>query len=300
MPPNFADHLADACREKKSIVCVGLDPHPDKLPPTFADEDPVTAAAAFCRAIVDAVADCVPVVKPNIAFFEALGPLGVAAYADLCAYACSKGLLVIGDIKRGDIGSTAEAYARGFLGGRNNKTGFAGHDAVTVNPYLGSDGIQPFVDQAVAGGRGIFVLVKTSNPSSAELQDLLLQTGGTVAEEMARLVDSWGAGSIGKCGFSSIGAVVGATHGGELARFRTLMPHTLFLLPGYGAQGAGAGDIIDAFRKDGLGGVVNASRSIIFAYRKESTTDFAGAARVAAERMTAALNAALKKAGKPL
>lgn len=281
-PAPFADRLAEAIRRKESVVCVGLDPRPDRLPAVFADTPQPAASVAFCKGVLEAVADVAVAVKPNIAFFEALGTLGVSAYAEVCAAAREKGLLVIGDVKRGDIGSTAEAYADALLVDRPG--GVGPHDAVTVNPFLGSDGVRPFLERAEAGGKGVFLLVKTSNPSSAELQDLALADGGTPAEALARLVDEWGAAQVGESGWSSVGAVVGATHGGELARFRALMPRTPFLLPGYGAQGAGAEDVAGAFA-DGLGGVVNASRSILFAAREPDGSDYVVAARRAAEAM---------------
>ncbi|MHC4885630.1 MAG: orotidine-5'-phosphate decarboxylase, partial [Planctomycetota bacterium] len=287
--------------EKKSIVCVGLDPRPELLPSVLTENaPPPAAAAAFCKAIIDAVADRVPAVKPNIAFFEALGTLGMMSYAEICQHAQAKGLLVIGDVKRGDIGSTAEAYAAGLLTGDASPAehSLASHDSITLNAYLGSDGILPFIAAGREGGQGLWLLVKTSNPSSQELQELALADGGTVAEHMAGLVSAWGESERGSCGWSSVGAVVGATHGEQLARFRELMPHTPFLLPGYGAQGAGAEDIVGAFTEGGLGGVVNASRSIIFAYRQEDTVDFAGAAQAATDAMNADLNAALEAAGK--
>jgi orotidine-5'-phosphate decarboxylase len=221
-------------------------------------------------------------------------------YADVCAYAQEKGLLVIGDVKRGDIGSTAEAYATGLLGPNTaeSSNALSHHDSITLNAYLGSDGIKPFITHGSENGQGFWLLVKTSNPSSAELQEMKLEDGRTVAEHMAGLVSGWGEPEIGECGFSSVGAVVGATHGEQLAQFRKLMPHTPFLLPGYGAQGATAQDIVGAFSTGARGGVVNASRSIIFAYKKADTIDFAGAAREATIAMNKDLNAALADAGK--
>jgi orotidine-5'-phosphate decarboxylase len=302
MLPHFADRLAHAIREKKSVVCVGLDPRLEKLPAVVRENTPPPAAAtAFCLAIIDAVADVVPAVKPNIAFFESFGVLGVAGYAEVCRRARERGLLVIGDVKRGDIGSTAEAYARGLLGpcaeGRAEDR-LCHHDAVTINAYLGADGVLPFAMAARGNGQGLFLLVKTSNPTSAELQDLELAAGGTVAQEMARLVETWGADCRGECGYSHLGAVVGATHGAELADLRARMPHAPLLLPGYGAQGAGAEDIIGAFGRDGLGGLVNASRSIIFAGGRDA--DFAAAARKAAILMRDEINEALARAGKSI
>jgi orotidine-5'-phosphate decarboxylase len=301
---NFADKLTAKCLATKSVTCVGLDPRPEKINKLFGinKETPLEKIAAyyeeFCKNIISAVCEIVPAVKPNIAFFESLGVPGVAAYAKVCFFAREKGLLVIGDVKRGDIGSTAEAYAYGLLGNREGKDRLSNHDAITINAYLGSDGVKPFIERGSHMAQGMFLLVKTSNPSSAELQDMILKDGGTVAERMASLVSDWGKGCIGQGGFSSVGAVVGATHGDELAKFRKLMPRTPFLLPGYGAQGAGADDIVGAFLGGGKGGVVNASRSIIFAYEKVGSDDYAAAAQTAAEEMNADIKNALEKAGK--
>lgn len=300
---NFADRMVREVEKKKSVVCVGLDPRHDLLPSSLRnDHSPAEAIAAFCCAIIDAVADIVPAVKPNIAFFEALGPRGVVRYAEVCHYARQHGLLVIGDVKRGDIGTTAEAYAEGLLGPDTTETspasGIFEQDSVTLNAYLGSDGIHPFAKAAQTSGKGLWLLVKTSNPSSGELQDLKLAGGCSVAEHMAGLVSAWGESMRGECGFSSMGAVVGATHREQLTRFRELMPHTPFLLPGYGAQGAGAEDILGAFTSGSRGGIVNASRSILYAFQKMGTADFASAAREATLAMNRDLNSALSRAGK--
>lgn len=298
---NFGDRLCQAIAAKKSVAVVGLDPRPNMLPPCFdaevrhGDARCVAAMRDFCIGLIHAVHAVVPAVKPNIAFFEAYGAEGCAAYRDVCRCAHEAGLLVIGDIKRGDIGSTAEAYAVGHLGLDAFGTM---HDAITLNAYLGSDGILPFIEMARTHGQGIFCLVKTSNPSSAELQDCRLEDGRTVAERMAELVDRWGADDCGESGYSLVGAVVGATHGQELCRFRSLMPHTPFLLPGYGAQGASAADIVGAFQH-GMGGLVNASRSIMCAYRKTAGVPYTEAARAAAEAMTADLAQALAAGDAP-
>lgn len=297
---NFADRLSKACKEKKSIACVGLDPRVEKLPRQLlkgnSDRDIAEATGIFCKEIIGAVCDIVPVVKPNIAFFEALGVAGIKVYSAICKEAQDKGLLVIGDVKRGDIGTTAECYAKGLLGESGDEL-LANHDAITLNAYLGSDGIKPFIAKAKEHGQGMFLLVKTSNPSSAEMQDLKLESGVTVAEKMAELVSGWAEELVGESGFSSVGAVVGATHGEELFSFRKLMPKCPFLLPGYGAQGAGADDIVGAFSAGGRGGVVNASRSVIFAYEKAGRDDFAACAREAAIAMNEDLQKALEKSG---
>ena len=293
---HFADRLCAAIDAKGSAVVVGLDPRPDSLPPYLLaecraalGETPQAVAEAlwrFNRGIIDAVHAVVPAVKPQLAFYERYGVAGLQAYARTAQYAREAGLLVIADGKRNDIGSTASAYAEAFLGASGDFTA----DALTVNPFLGRDGIQPFVDCARQHGRGVFVLVKTSNPSAGDLQDLRVN-GEPLYEHLGRLVESWGESSRGQSGYSSVGAVVGATWPEQAARLRALMPHTLFLVPGYGAQGATAADVACCFDHRGHGALVNASRSIIFAWRAEpfasrySEADYGTAAREAAERM---------------
>lgn len=262
--PHFADRLADAIETKKSCVVVGLDPRPGQLPPELRPapgaprEDVAERVRLFNRRVIEAVAPHAVAVKPQIAFYETLGPTGLAAYEDAAAFAREKGLLVIGDVKRGDIGSTAAAYAEAHLGPD-------GADAATVNPYLGEDGLAPFVETARKNGRGLFVLVKTSNPSAAQLQDLVAE-GEPVYVHVGRMVDKLGAGDVGRRGYSLVGAVVGATQAASARRLRSLMPKTVFLVPGYGAQGGGAADCAPCFNPDGLGAVVNSSRGIIFAW----------------------------------
>jgi len=276
-PGNFADALIEAVRRKQSQVVVGLDPRLERLPaelrPRVDDRASPAAAAdaitAFNRAVVDAVAEHAVAVKPQIAFYEQWGCEGMRAYADSLSYARERGLLVIGDVKRSDIASTAEAYAAAHLGSPDASAApdFVA-DAVTVNPYLGSDGVQPFLAAAAAQGRGVFVLVKTSNPSSAELQDL--DCGGLpLYERVAGLVAQWGEAWRGERGYSLLGAVVGATYPGELGRLRALMPHAPFLVPGFGAQGGGVEDVLGAFDERGEGAIVNSSRGIIFAWQRE-------------------------------
>ncbi|MBW3082737.1 orotidine-5'-phosphate decarboxylase [Bifidobacterium phasiani] len=281
------DRLIDAIAATQNPSVVGLDPTEALVPPQvvaeFADEieqevdDPQERPAArlavayfeFNRAIIDAVADVVPAVKPQIAMYEALGPAGVDAYTMTCEYAASQGLYVIGDIKRGDIGSTAAAYA-GHLSGVGGEPPFDPwhEDAVTVNPYLGTDGITPFVEAAEAADKDIFALVRTSNPSSSEIQELELADGGRVYEHVADLVEGWGAATVGDRGYSRVGAVVGATHPQEGAALRRRMPHTFFLVPGYGAQGGTARDVAGMFDADGSGAIVNSSRGIIGAWKR--------------------------------
>ena len=297
----FGQRLARAVRQTGSAAVLGIDPTPAVLPPEYARAaaaGPVGLAdayASFGAGLALAAAGRAAAVKPNIAFFEALGLPGLAAYGEVCRAARAAGLLVIGDVKRGDIGSTAAAYAAGLLddappdAASEDANRLGSHDALTLNPYLGSDSVRPFLDRAAKSGAGVFVLVRTSNPSGAELQELPLAKGGTVADAVARKVAEWaGSGD----GWSDVGAVVGATHPGELAHFRQLMPRSWLLLPGYGAQGASAGDAAGAFDADGLGAIVNASRLLMTAWKTENNpADWRGAVRRALDAMNEALNA---------
>jgi len=300
-PFHFADRLNDHIKAKKSSVCVGLDPRLEQVPAFIREKhfakhsNPFTAAAEsaleFCMGIIDATHDLVPVIKPQLAFFEQFGSEGVRVFEELVWYARSKNLLTISDAKRGDIGSTAEAYAKAFLG----KVDVMGKelfvfdtDAITVNPYLGFDGIKPFATECRKHGKGMFILVKTSNVTSSDLQDLEMQDKNTVYEIMAQYLESWGADDIGESGYSFMGAVVGATFPAQAKKLRKLMPNTIFLVPGYGAQGGTAKDVKECFNKDGLGAIVNASRSIMYAWENSDTyteKDFADAARAAVEKM---------------
>ena len=300
MTAPFADRLAEAVRSKRSSLVVGLDPRLDRLPAsvrasaerTGGEGDPREVAAAaierFDEAVIAEVADAAVAVKPQIAFYEQWGPPGLAAYEHAVRVAHAAGLLVIGDIKRGDIGSTAEAYARAHLGGGASASGGEGGapaaDAVTVNPLLGSDSIAPFLRVASERGGGLFVLVRTSNPSAAELQDQALP-GGPLHHILAGLVELWGRELVGACGYSSVGAVVGATAPEELGRLRKLMPHAWLLVPGVGAQGATPADVAGAYGRDGLGAVVNSSRGILYAYGDPSSAGWRPAIRDAARRL---------------
>lgn len=311
MTTPFGDRLLHAIREKKSATVVGLDPVRELLPPEiesrFGPGKISKILTHFCTEILRAVADFVPAVKPNIAFFEAHGLAGMESYNDVCAFARDRGLLVIGDIKRGDIGSTAAAYAKGHLAIAPLHVDdhilplyeqIGPHDAVTLQPYLGSDSIFPFLTAGHTNGQGFFVLVKTSNPSSSDFQDLPLRDGGTVAEAVARKVHAWGEAYCGpESGLSSIGAVIGATHPQDLIHFRAIMPHTPFLIPGYGAQGGTAEDVVGAFRPDGSGALVSASRSILYAWRDQPKERWPRAARLAVQTMNAEIASALQRRG---
>ena len=271
MARHFADRLTEAIRQKRSPVCVGLDPRYDRLPDELKGEQAtpqhqVDAIERFCHDVLQAVAPIVPAVKLQSAYFEQYGAVGVDLYWRVVWQARQEGLLVIGDVKRNDIGSTAEAYAVGHLKHPDAP------DAITVNGYLGADGITPFTGAAAEGGQGVFVLVRTSNPSAATLQDVADGDGTKLYEHAARMVAELGdAAGIGECGYSSVGAVVGATWPAEARKLRELMPRQIFLVPGYGAQGATAEDCAASFAGDGAGAIVNASRSVIYAFANDSS-----------------------------
>ena len=298
----ITDKLIDKIIQMQNPTCVGLDTLFDYLPDdmkagavTF--EDVAERVVEFNKKIIDNVCDIVPSVKVQIAYYEMYGVAGMKAYLETLEYAAKKGLIIIADAKRNDIGSTASCYAKTFLGETavNDKTyrPFPS-DYVTVNGYLGTDGIAPFVEQCEKNDKGIFVLVKTSNPSSGELQDLVLENGKTVYEYMGGLVEKWGESTIGKYGYSAVGAVVGATHPVQSARLRQILPHTFFLIPGYGAQGGNAEMLKNCFGKNGLGGVVNNSRGILCAYKKNGGTYYE-AARNACIAMQKDLSEAIGK-----
>ncbi len=269
---HFADRLAAAIRAKGSAVCVGIDPRIEQLPAEFRPKRDTSAAhadsiLAWGKELVDAVAPLVPIVKPQLAFFEVLGAAGFRVYHEIAMAAQERGLLVIADAKRGDIGTTAAAYAQAHFE-------VIGVDAITVNPYMGRDSIEPFAQWAKRG-KGVFVLVKTSNPGSRDIQDL--PVGGPMSgtgdglplyRHVARLVREMGEvdGAMGACGHSAICAVVGATHPQELVTLRGDLPTTPLLVPGYGAQGATADDCAPAFLADGTGAIFNSSRAITFAF----------------------------------
>lgn len=275
------DRLIEKIKKTNNPTVVGLDPNLDLIPrfikeKSFEDygenlQGAANSVLVFNKMIIDALYDIVPAVKPQSAYYEMLGYHGIEVLKETIDYAKSKDMYVILDGKRNDIGATSTAYACAYLGktvlSENNKQKAFGADSLTVNGYLGYDGIKPFAE-TFEKGKTIFALVKTSNKSSGELQDLELKNGRKVYEEMAYLVDKWGKDSIGEYGYSKIGAVVGATYPEELKNVRKSNPNTYFLVPGYGAQGGTAKDVANAFNNDGLGAIVNSSRGILYAYAK--------------------------------
>jgi orotidine-5'-phosphate decarboxylase len=278
---HFTDQLAAAVRRLGSPVVVGLDPRWEQLPESLRsggdDSYPSRAwsFATFCNGVVDVVAPLVPAVKIQAAFFEELGPAGMTAMAEVISHAQHRGLLVILDGKRSDVGSTAVAYARGYLG-RGESAWHA--DALTVSPYLGDDSLTPFVDVALERGCGVFVLVKTSNPGSGMLQDLVAD-GKKLYRRVGKHVERLAVETIGECGYGSVGAVVGATFPEQLAELRGAMPSTWFLVPGFGSQGGTAADVAAAFDPSGQGAIVNNSRGIIFAHTRGEYAQKFGSAR---------------------
>ena len=261
----FSDRLAAAVERKRSQLCVGLDPVVELLPVELRGDPPADAAARFCRGIVDAVARHAVAVKPQLAFFEALGADGVRALEEVCGYARAADLLVIVDGKRGDIGSTGRGYAAAYLEPRGGAPALG--DALTVNPYMGRDAVEPFLAACRRHAAGVFCLVKTSNAGSADVQDLALSDGRPVWMQVAELVDAWGEELVGENGLSSVGAVVGATFPREVGDARRLMPRSVLLLPGVGEQGGTPADVARAFTSGPASALVSASRSVIYAYR---------------------------------
>lgn len=297
----FADRLADAVRRAGTALCVGLDPRWESLPRVVRERsasdslDGVAAAfEAFCLRILELIAGRVGVVKPQSAFFEACGPAGMTALQSVTRRAKDMGFVVILDSKRGDIATTATAYADAAFGGitiagRRHPVWAA--DAITVNPYLGRDAVEPFITGARQVGGGVFVLVRTSNPGAGLFQDL--DCGGTTLyRHVAAGVADWNAKGVGACGLGDVGAVVGATHPRELAELRAALPDVWLLVPGYGAQGGSAGDVAGAFRTDGLGAIINSSRGVTFPFRPDDP-DWEAAVAAAMEKAVGELRAAI-------
>lgn len=314
------DKLIEKIQKTGAPIVVGLDPMmkfvPEHIKKTaFAQKGETLEGAAeavwlYNKEIIDKTYDLIPAVKPQIAMYEQFGIPGLCAFERTVAYCKEKGLVVIGDIKRGDIGSTSAAYAAAHLGkvqvGSSLCAGFD-EDFVTVNPYLGSDGVQPFIDVCREEQKGIFVLVKTSNPSSGEFQDRMVSTGGITFSEQALYelvgmkVEEWGGQLMGRKGYSSVGAVVGATYPEQGKVLRKVMPHAFILVPGYGAQGASGKDLIHFFDENRLGAIVNSSRGIIAAYQNEKYSafgaeNFADASRQAVLDMIADIDQAFASA----
>ena len=275
----FGDRLAEAVERKRTQLVVGLDPRPDLFPVEVRDD-----VERFCSGIIDAVAPYALAVKPQLAFFEALGAEGLAAFEAVCRYARSAGLLVIVDGKRGDIGSTARAYSEAYLEPRAEGEPALG-DALTVNPYLGRDSVEPYLAACRRDGAGIFCVVKTSNAGGAEVQDLGLSDGRPVWQHVAELVGDWGADLVGERGLSSVGAVIGATHPRAVGEARRLLPQAILLLPGVGAQGATPADVARAFTSGPASALVNVSRSVMYAYRQGDQADWRAAAGAEAARV---------------
>ncbi len=288
----ITDQLIEKIIDMQNPTCVGLDTLFDYLPDGMKEgvtsfEGVAERVFEFNKKIVDNIRDVVPSVKVQIAYYEMYGTAGMKAYEETLKYAAEKDLIVIADAKRNDIGSTAACYAKTFLGetqvNQNALKAFPS-DYVTVNGYLGTDGIAPFVEECQKHDKGIFVLVKTSNPSGAEIQNVVLENGTPMYEYVGGLVEKWGESTVGAYGYSAVGAVVGATHPTEAARLRKVLPHTFFLIPGYGAQGGNAEMLKSCFGANGLGGVVNNSRGILCAYKKNGGSYYE-AARAAAVAM---------------
>lgn len=293
MAAPFADRLFNRIQKTNSRVCLGIDPRPEAHPLTHPDRfegDPAQVARSvvhYFQGVIEATHDVVACYKPQSAFFEALGIPGLIALAQLIADVRARGIPVILDAKRGDLGSTAEAYAQSYLA-----NGVFASDALTVNPYLGEEGLTPFVAQALRAERGLFVVTKTSNSGGVDLQDMVLEGGKRVYEQVAELVTRLAEPHRGSSGYAPVGAVVGATYAEALADLRAQLPYSVLLVPGYGAQGGGAEDVRAAFDRDGLGAVVSSSRALTYTTQEG---DFAGAARRAATEMRDAINRELKR-----
>lgn len=306
MSEHFADRLTAACEQKNSRLVVGLDPSYAQLPASikshraFNDEtDPQAATDAiveFCNRVLKVVAPLVPAVKINSAFFEQYFWQGVEGFWAVVQEAKAHGLIVINDAKRADIGNTSQRYATGCLAEPGEALdGYVGPDALTVNPYMGGDSLDPFIKTAASENKGLFVLVRTSNPGAAAIQDATLSDGTPVYMHVGKLVEKWGETVVGTRGYSAIGAVVGATNVAQLTALREALPKTIFLVPGLGAQGGTAEDVAKAFRADGTGAIINASRSIIYAYadKKYADVPFEKAIEAATRETNQQINSAL-------
>lgn len=297
------DRLIEKIKSTDNPSVAGIDTSFDYLPENvkskcFSLSDAAAAIVDFNAELIENLYKIVPAVKVQVAYYEMYGVEGMAAFKKTLEMAKERGLIVISDVKRNDIGSTATCYSNAYIGGVNvggkRFTAFES-DFITVNAYLGEDGIKPFVNGCKENDKGIFALVKTSNPSSGQLQDRVFESGETLYESVAALVEKWGEPLVGKYGYTDVGAVVGATHPKQAERLRKIMPHTFFLVPGYGAQGGTAEDLTVCFDEKGLGAIVNSSRGIICAYKNEKYRGLSvgKAAAAAAKDMREDINKAL-------
>ena len=306
---NKIDELIEKIKEMQNPTVIGLDPRYEMIPEIIRSKYPqnmegvAKAIVEFNKKLIDATCDIIPAVKPQIAFYEMYGLEGMKAFEETCNYAKQKGMFVIADIKRGDIGTTAKAYSNAFLGKTkigDKEESIFDVDFVTLNPYMGIDSVKPFIEDCINYNKGVFILAKTSNPSSGDLQDVKLEGGEEVYIKVAKLIKEWGKDLIGENGYSCVAAVVGATYPNQLEQIRKVAPNTFFLIPGYGAQGGKAEDIVYAFDKNGIGGIVNSSRGLMCAYTSELWKDkfteeeFDKATRAEAIRMRDELNSAIK------
>ena len=306
---NIIDQLIDKIKIMQNPTVIGLDPRYEMLPKCVKEKYLETlegvgqAIIEYNKALIDEICDVIPAIKPQIAFYEMYGIPGIQAFKETCEYAKQKGMFVIADIKRGDIGSTAQGYSNAYLEKTKigeNEQSLYDIDFVTVNPYMGTDCVKPFIEDCKKYNKGLFILVKTSNPSSGELQDVKLESGEEVYTRVAKYVENWGEELRGEYNYSSISAVVGATYPEQLKQLRKVAPHTYFLIPGYGAQGGKAEDIALGFDENGLGGIVNASRSLMCAYKSDiwknkfEEKDYAKATRAEALRMKEELCSKIK------
>ena len=306
---NAMDILIEKIKEYDNPTVIGVDTRYDMVPECVRKkystdiEGMCKAMLEYSKALIDATYDIVPAVKLQSAYFEMYGVEGIKLYKEMIDYCRGKGMVVMADVKRGDIGSTSAGYSRAYLGKNiinDKEETIFDVDFATVNPYMGSDCVMPFVEDCKKYDKGIFVLVKTSNKSSGEIQDVKAEDGEEIYKKVAKLVNKWGEELIGENGYSSVSSVVGATYPKQLQELREIMPHSYFLIPGYGAQGGKAEDIALGFDKNGLGGIVNATRSLMCAYKSDLWKDkfteeeYAKATRAEAIRMRDELNNAIK------
>lgn len=306
---NAIDILIEKIKETNNPTVIGVDTRYDMVPDCVKNKygtdikGMCNAMLEYSKALIDATYDIVPAVKLQSAYFEMYGIEGIKLYKEMIEYCRSKEMVVMVDVKRGDIGSTSAGYSKAYLGKNiinEKEEPIFDVDFATVNPYMGSDCVNPFVEDCKKYNKGIFVLVKTSNKSSGEIQDVRAEDGEEIYKKVAKLVNTWGDELIGEYGYSSVSAVVGATYPKQLKELREIMPHAYFLIPGYGAQGGKAEDIALGFDKNGLGGIVNATRSLMCAYKSDlwkdkfSEDEYAKATRAEAIRMRDELNSVIK------